>query len=358
MHHIRLMTVLFLWIGLCGAGSAQETNAAASGVVPTNSIQGPREKADAQDVSAFKTRVIRIQPGTAEIILGRGSQVGQTTNEQAAINSFFLDTGVPLPEGAAIFYSSRDHALVVHGPDITLSRMESVIFPHTDWPYQVEITARFIEIGQRRFAKAGIDRLIEQKAPVAPTDQTTTASKNLASLVCLLPNREQHVLRAIEAAGGVTIAVPRVTTKSGANAEIKAAKEIIYPTAIAGKLETRDVGVVLNVTPVVGPDGYTIDLTILPHYVELVGWQKYRLMVAAEDGSLKKAVLRQPVFRSISVATSIELCDGQTMMMGGVPMGEVEPSFIGRLFGRKPDRKLLFLFITARLVDCAGRPMN
>src|SRR5439155_9913451 len=78
---------------------------------------------------------------------------------------------------------------------------------------------------------------------------------------------------------------PKVTTISGAQAQIRVAQEFIYPTtftaptavssagnvgassvaatpSIPSAFASRAVGVVLNVTPTVGADGYTVSLTL------------------------------------------------------------------------------------------------
>jgi general secretion pathway protein D len=138
-----------------------------------------------------------------------------------------------------------------------------------------------------------------------------------------------------------------------------------------GSFETRETGVILNVTPTVGPDGYTIDLTMVPEVAELVDWIQYGSSTAAGGVSFTYNI-PQPVFASRNVTTSIVIWDGQTVVMGGliredlikvkdkIPLlGDIP--ILGRLFrseGEYSKKKNLLIFVTARLVDPSGKPIH
>jgi general secretion pathway protein D len=80
----------------------------------------------------------------------------------------------------------------------------------------------------------------------------------------------------------------------------------------------------------------------------------------------------QPVFASRNVTTSMIVWDGHTVVMGGliredlvtfsdkVPLlGDIP--ILGRLFrseGKRSEKRNLLIFVTARLVDPAGNPVN
>jgi len=80
----------------------------------------------------------------------------------------------------------------------------------------------------------------------------------------------------------------------------------------------------------------------------------------------------QPFFQSRSISTSIVIYNGATVVMGGmiteahnavddqVPLlGDIP--LIGRLFRSRSDQSVkrnLLVFVTARLVDPAGRGVN
>src|SRR5438552_12063984 len=124
----------------------------------------------------------------------------------------------------------------------------------------------------------------------------------------------QVVIRALNQKKGIDLlSAPRVTTKSGQRAVIEIVREFRYPTQFqppqipqtvgtlqgaagtgTGTLislggggttpvtpttptafETRNTGVTLEVEPVVGPDGVTIDLNLVPQVVEFEGLINY-----------------------------------------------------------------------------------
>lgn len=228
-----------------------------------------------------------------------------------------------------------------------------------------------------------------------PTSRTTgTADSmlgNILSLSGILTNPELNVvLHALERSGGADLlSAPRITTKSGSPAQIQVVKEILYPTefeqqdigavSIAGvgvtdailrrppipsQFEKRGIGVILNATPTVGPDGYTIDLTLVPEVSELVSWVNY--------GPPGEYPIYQPIFASRNVTTSIVLWDGHTVAMGGliretvkrmddkIPLlGDIP--VLGRLFQSKGEysgKKNLIIFVTARLIDPSGNAIR
>ncbi|PYL80219.1 MAG: type II and III secretion system protein, partial [Verrucomicrobia bacterium] len=113
----------------------------------------------------------------------------------------------------------------------------------------------------------------------------------------------QVVIRALNQKKGIDLlSAPRVTTKSGQRAVIEIVREFRYATQftppqvpnITGggggtgtvsisvvtpttptAFETRNTGVTLEVEPVVGPDGVTIDLNLVPQVVEFEGFVNY-----------------------------------------------------------------------------------
>lgn len=193
------------------------------------------------------------------------------------------------------------------------------------------------------------------------------------------------VLHALDQKGGSDLlSAPRITTRSGVNAEIKVVREIIYPTEFDSQVqniqtmseegrrintreivvtpegfETRETGVIMNVTPTVGPDGYTIDLSMVPEVTELIDWIQY---------GTELYNMPQPVFSKRTVATSIIIWDGQTVVMGGMIREQIttvddkipvlgDLPLLGRLFRNKGEysqKRNLLIFVTARLVDPAG----
>lgn len=228
----------------------------------------------------------------------------------------------------------------------------------------------------------------------------------------------QVVIRALNQKKGVDLlSAPRVTTKSGMRAVIEVVREFRYPTefdppqipqnfgassspiGITGStstsfpvtpttpttFETRNVGVTLEVEPQVGPDGQTIDLTLAPAVTEFEGFINYGspiqtvspiivagVQIGTASTVLTPNVINQPIFSSRKVQTQVSIWDGQTVVIGGLIREDVQKiedktpflgdiPLIGRLFRSSSDQHIkrnLVVFVTARLMNPAGQPVN
>ncbi len=193
---------------------------------------------------------------------------------------------------------------------------------------------------------------------------------------------------------------PKVVTKSGQEAIIKVVTEYIYPTSYSTEtidldtsgdgtatfadsmvpgivtpedFEMREVGVILQVVPEVSQEGQMINLTLNPQVVQFEKWEDYGIESYRADGTVAwKLPMRQPFFNVRSVNTSISIYNGATVVMGGmieekryevddkIPfLGDIP--LIGRFFrshSESSTKKNLLIFVTARLVDPAGRSLK
>lgn len=232
----------------------------------------------------------------------------------------------------------------------------------------------------------------------------------------------QVVIRALDQKKGVDLlSAPRVTTKSGNTAKIEIIREFRYATefsppqipqtvgSTSGEggstgfvpvtpttptaFETRNTGVTLEVQPVVGPDGTTIDLSLAPEVVEFEGFINYGSPILAPattswyetmiDGVknvfavdipasvITPNVINQPIFSTRRVSTNVSVWDGQTVALGGLMREDVQKvedkvpflgdiPVVGRAFRSSVDQHLkrnLVIFVTARLINPAGDPL-
>ncbi len=83
-------------------------------------------------------------------------------------------------------------------------------------------------------------------------------------------------------------------------------------------------------------------------------------------------VINQPIFNSRKVTTSVSVWDGQTVVLGGLTRQDVQKTedrtpiigdipIVGRLFRTNSEQQIkrnLVIFVTARLVNPAGQPIN
>jgi general secretion pathway protein D len=221
----------------------------------------------------------------------------------------------------------------------------------------------------------------------------------IASISSVLTNPElTMILHLLQQNGNADLlSAPKVTTRSGAEASIRVVTEYIYPTSFevnGGQIgnnttgaggnnanivqettvtpqdfATREVGVLLTVLPEVSPDGNMINLTMQPQVVTEPTWYQYGSTVRRADGSEMALNMPQPFFHVRSLNTSISIYDGATVVMGGlitedlrkindkIPiLGDIP--LLGTLFRSKSERSIkknLLIFVTAKLVDPAGR---
>jgi general secretion pathway protein D len=222
----------------------------------------------------------------------------------------------------------------------------------------------------------------------------------------------QVVIRALSQSKGVDlVSSPKVTTKSGQRATIQIVREFRYPTeydlpqvsASTGStfqpvipttptaLDTKPVGITLEVEPTVGPDGFTIDLTLSPRVVEFDGFINYGSPISASVAAVltttttpivsflsptytfvaTENIINQPVFSTREVTTDVTVYDGQTVVLGGLIREDVQKvedktpilgdiPLAGRLFRTTADQHIkrnLIMFVTANLLDPAGQPL-
>ncbi|KAB2643501.1 MAG: hypothetical protein DVB29_05490 [Verrucomicrobia bacterium] len=224
----------------------------------------------------------------------------------------------------------------------------------------------------------------------------------------------QVILQALQEKKGVDLmAAPHVTTRDGVQATVKIIDEFIYPTEYAppqipqsttnsgGNIlhespptiapsfpsawTKKDLGVVLEAKPTIGPDGYTIDLELHPQITDFDGFINYGSPIntigysfSANNASaipfsstLTTNTINQPVFTVREVNTSVTVYDGQTVVLGGLIREDIQKfeekipflgdiPLAGRLFRSKSNKKMkknLIIFVTPRILNQEGSPL-
>jgi general secretion pathway protein D len=359
-----------------------------------------------------------------------------------SIRQTFVDAGVEFPPGSALFYYAHNSTLIIRNTPENMELIERVLAVLNSVPTQVEIEAKFVEIGQNDLDALGFtwkvgpyqagDVVISGGQPsttfpgTTPNanangnnitsglrDQSALIGNAVASLLGqtasagtggtvgsirgILTNPQfEVIINALSQKGSADVlSAPKVTTISGNQAQIRVAQEFIYPTtytaasvqggqqsggtisqptvtpATPGGFAMRPVGVVFNVTPTVGADGYTINLTLIPQVTSFLGFIDYGSVIVSA-GVVVPNPIKQPLFSTRDIMTSVEIWDGQTVVLGGLISEEIQKvddkvPFLGdipgagRLFRSKVtqrQKRNLLIFVTARIVDAAGRPVH
>jgi general secretion pathway protein D len=140
------------------------------------------------------------------------------------------------------------------------------------------------------------------------------------------------------------------------------------PTAF----DVRNTGISLEVEPNLGPDGITVDLTLSPSSVIFEGFINYGSPITSGEVELTPNNIPQPIFRVNRVTTSVQVYDGQTVMMGGL-VSDTSRMFddktpilgdlplIGRLFQNKANKRTqrhVVFFVTVKILDPSGKPVR
>jgi general secretion pathway protein D len=235
------------------------------------------------------------------------------------------------------------------------------------------------------------------------------AAPGILSVAGVFTNPQfQVVLRAMSQQKGMDlVSAPKITTKSGQRALIEIIRDFRYPTEFeapqvsgggAGQQftpvvpntptgwETKPTGITLEVEPTVGPDNYTIDMTLAPRVVEFDGFINYGnpinatvqfvdplALIQRPSGTFQATAntINQPVFSTREVTTQVSVYDGQTVALGGLMREDVQKvqdkvpilgdiPLAGRLFRSSVDQHVkrnLVMFVTAGLMDPAGQPI-
>jgi len=220
----------------------------------------------------------------------------------------------------------------------------------------------------------------------------------------------QVVIRALDQAKGIDLlSAPTITTNSGQKATIEVIRRFIYPSdydppqvpqeqssgsinpaipATPSQFTMEPVGVVLEVEPIIGSDGFTIELNLAPKVTEFEGFVNYGspINTTAPTGAFGAGVfvplgttlveltpnfVNQPVFSVREVTTNVTIYDGQTIVIGGLMREDIQKvedktpiigdiPLVGRLFRSSSSlhqKRNLIIFVTANLVDPAGQPL-
>jgi general secretion pathway protein D len=198
-----------------------------------------------------------------------------------------------------------------------------------------------------------------------------------------------------------------VFVKPGQIASIEQVREFIYPTeydppeipnqigggidgggdvevfpvtpATPTAFETRKLGKVIEVEPTVSSDNLTVNLNVTADFSDFTGFINYGTPILG-GGSLaggQRPVVTEneilmPVFDSVRETTNVTVWDGQTIAIGGfhgesvagtndkVPVVGDLP-ILGKAFrsnSSERSKRALLIFVSVRLVDPGGNPIN
>lgn len=350
----------------------------------------------------------------------------------ADLREFFANFGINFPENSRVAYDPRTSKLVVRNTPANLREVERVLQEINITPTQVTIEAKFVEIKQNDLESLGFEWLItsgdghfgdggvldlgrnfktqilKQGGDAFPFNTALTGgirqathdptffsgNDGILALRSVMGSMEFytviHALRRSDSSD--VLSSPKVTATSGQTAVLRMVTERYFPESwteptidpgtdtVGGSITpsvpefgpARDIGVVLEATPIVDPDNYTINLQLRPQVNEFLGYDtslNYDLII---EGQRVEAKAQMPIISSRTVETSVVVWDGETVVLGGMIRENItdysdrvpflgDMPLIGSLFrsqGQKKEKFNLLIFVTARLVNPTGAPIR
>jgi type II secretory pathway component GspD/PulD (secretin) len=168
---------------------------------------------------------------------------------------------------------------------------------------------------------------------------------------------------------GVAAYVAGIAPASGQVVQPAIGQAFVYPVP-----QQIEQGPVLDVIPNVLSDGFTINLTLIPSLTEFAGYDNPNEVTAS--GALPTGTVLVPTvlprFTVRQVVTTVNVWDGQTIVLGGLISENVQSikdkvpvlgdlPLLGRLFrseSKTTKKKNLVIFVTPRIIDPAGNPAH
>jgi len=334
------------------------------------------------------TRVFKVDINTLVPVLKQaGVRIGDGTDSSAQILAIFrryvsgLGVDWETPPGKTIFYSDGKERLMVKATESDLNVVEHTIDKLMPPPPQIHIKARFVEVPKTGngglylggIAAGGVVKLhVSSWQSIGGITNASIATGALPGLMCVLKDEEfKAALNALLSRTDVKyLAEPEVTTVSGRQTQLRATQiqnldpdygkglAISGPASLESPPDLVETGPVLEVIPSVLSDGYVINLGTTLAVTELIG--SIRSTNTLPSNSNARGRDHSPKFvvklRNWQVAGNLNLWDGQTVAIGGLPVANLVSN--GKLFENSMTNREMVVFITATIVDPAGNRVH
>ena len=175
------------------------------------------------------------------------------------------------------------------------------------------------------------------------------------------------------------IAPPPILIVGGVLVPLATGPEMPATPATPTAFETRKVGKSIEVEPTVSSDNKTVSLSVLMDFTDFSGFINYGtpilnsgVLINGASSVVTPNEILMPVFDAIKETTNVTVWDGQTIAIGGFHGESITDSedkipylgdlpVLGRAFRSNTSestKRALTIFVTVRLVDPGGNPIN
>ena len=374
---------------------------------------------DAMEEEDLETRIYYLNQGLAMFTEFSGktaSSTGEGFGGAAGISKIntikdVLEDAVRWPSDAKINLDGRTGALIITNSPSNLRIVEDILYNLDIDTTQILIETRFIEVNVTDLSELGMNLSLDSPFAIYKDDgqsvnQISSGSGSNFTAFTGAPNEGLNltyqgmltkpqfsvVLHAMERKTNLkTLSSPKITTLNNHTATIEIANEYVYPSRYEPTLikedlnndgdfldtvngvketrfvnvpqgfETRDIGILLQVTPNVGRNKEMITLTLRPEVSE-----------ATANAFQYSGEVKLPKFTTRNLTTNIVVKNGDTVVLGGLiketrTKTETKTPFLGDLplFGplfRKDsdsvERKNLLIFVTATVLSRTGEKLQ
>jgi general secretion pathway protein D len=270
-----------------------------------------------------------------------------------------------------------------------------------------QVTSGMITNGNRSGSTAIQQNSIEDLiANPNRSAQTSAAAPGVLAVTGLFTDGQvQTLMRGLDQKKGVDLmAKPSIVTRSGQASSIVMVREFIYPTeyeppelpnsvgrnsggsstpvtpATPTAFDTKDLGISLEVLPVVDANKQYIDVTLNPIFSDFDGFVNYGSPINSTQNGLlgpetvvvTENTILMPVFSKQTLSTNVQVADGGTIVLGGMLRESIQNvqdktpilgdiPIIGRLFqssARQPTSTAILFLVNVELLDPTGRPFR
>lgn len=275
--------------------------------------------------------------------------------------------------GKSVFYSNRG-GLLVRATMTELNIIEEALQKLAEVPPQVHLKVLWTEIPQSFIQELPFSTPSNALAlPIFRASSRILSKEEMAQTLSRLRKRDKISL----------LSEGQVTTLSDRQAQIQAVekqtiitgfnpKALVKPGVTAPndqesrkalfEMESKPLGPVIDLLPILSSDGDEISLRTIAATTEFIGYESTAPEVPVYlNGNQLKLTLPLPKYRVHTMTNLSVLRDGQTLVLGQLPITELTKNPSGE-FEQKDitvtQTNNLYVFITATLIDPAGNPIN
>jgi len=363
----------------------------------------------------------------------------------AKLQKYFAERGVKFEKGSSITYNRRTGKLIVRNTVDNLRRLDELLrqLDSIETPL-IMVEVKLVEVTDKDAQELGFEwalnmvdtsdskntqwtettgnpvrssnALINPNSAISSDIATATGgSVKLLNNLKIFPNFGNGIFKDVDVNLNLTVnaisqnlrtevlSVPKVVTSSGSTAKIDMTRRYYFPSSweepsfdTSGNFSTvevptpewedegNDIGIMLEVTPQVDPDNYTITMHLHPMITEYIG--KTDDTVTLSQGYIDYAdetpqyittwsqtySVWLPIIGVREIEVDIKVYDGETIVLGGMVDNKTttlydrwpilgELPLVGRFFCSQyesKDNSNLLVFVTARLINNDGMPMR